>query len=121
MRAIVLLNPNENKEKHDNLDHLLMQKIVLAKFLCDQPYKIVQLNPLQVETFYTIPHALLYDLQKSKDEPLDCLIIYSPQSIHRFVAIYPEKWLMICKYFHDIKTITGAPFYTSTKALRQSL
>jgi len=121
MRAIVLLNPNGNSQNHDKNHHLLIQKIVLEKFLCDQPYKIVQLNSLQVETFYTIPHALLYDLQQTKHEPLDCLIIYSTQIIQRFVSIYPEKWLMICKYFYDIKTITGPQFHTSTKALRQSL
>lgn len=117
MRTIVLLN----RQSGDKDYHLLIQKIVLDKYLNDQPHTLVQLNRFQVESFYTIPHALLYDLQKIKHEPLDCLLIYSTESIQRFVSIYPEKWLMICKYFYDIKTIIGPQFHTASKAWRQSL
>lgn len=117
MRSIVLLNRQSGDENY----HLLVQKIVLDKYLNDQPHTLVQLNGFQVEQFYTIPHALLYDLQKIKHEPLDCLLIYSVESIQRFVSIYPEKWLMICTYFQDIKTITGPQFHTASKALRHSL
>lgn len=117
MRTIVLLNRQPGVQNY----HLLIQKIVLDKFLNEKPHTIVQLNDVQVEKFYTIPHALLYDLQKVKHEPLDCLLIYSVESIQRFVSIYPEKWLMICTYFRDIITVTGPQFHTATKAWRHSL
>lgn len=117
MSTIILLNRQSGVQNH----HLLIQKIVLEKYLNDHSHTIFQLNDFQVEKFYTIPHALLHDLQKVKQEPLDCLLIYSVESIERFVSIYPEKWLMICTYFHDIQTIIGPQFHSELKAWRYYL
>ncbi|MBM7647401.1 hypothetical protein JOC78_000322 [Bacillus ectoiniformans] len=61
----------------------------------------VKLNRFQFNAFYTIPHALLYDLQKS-DLYLDCLVIDSFLSVETFIHIFPEKWVLLTSYFQKV-------------------
>jgi hypothetical protein len=79
----------------------MVQKKALQKYIKEHKINRVKLNPNQLYDFYTIPHALLYDLRK-KDIQLDCLIIFSNQVIEDFIFSYPAKWLIIKSYFKKI-------------------
>lgn len=63
--------------------------------------KRVKLNPNQLYDYYTIPHALLYDLKK-KDIQLDCLLLYSNQAMEDFIYSYPARWLILKSFFKEI-------------------
>jgi hypothetical protein len=61
----------------------------------------VKLNPHQLNNFYTIPHALLYDLRKEKIH-IDYFVYYSSQVINDFIYSYPAKWLLLKSFFKEI-------------------
>jgi hypothetical protein len=104
MKGIVLLNPAFSIGELSKKESLLMQKTLVDKLIDDRKINIVTLNPYQINEYYTIPHALLYDLQYKKPTKIDCLVLYSFETIKRFQLCYPEKWQTLITYFSEIIT-----------------
>ncbi|MDM5213905.1 hypothetical protein ACDZ29_16130 [Peribacillus sp. RS7] len=105
MRGIVLLNPNYRfGDLHTN-ESFTIQKIMTDKYRDEMNISPVILNPYQIHPYYTIPHELLFNLQKRKTDQIDCLILHSIETIERFIYIYPEKWLELCGYFKEIISV----------------
>ncbi|MFD0048724.1 hypothetical protein ACFVHQ_05240 [Actinomycetes bacterium NPDC127524] len=102
MRGLSLINPNCSHSTATKEEFFEIQKILTAAYLKEFSIKEVKLNPYQVYSYYTIPHALLYDLQKSGLNSLDILVIYSYSVIERFADLYPEKWEQLIHSFRKI-------------------
>lgn len=77
------------------------QKESIQRFMDHHRIMKAKLNPQQLYEYYTIPHALLYDLRKNSVQ-LDCLIIYSFQVIKDFIYSYPARWIVLKSYFKEI-------------------
>ncbi|MGG3470705.1 hypothetical protein ABES02_24865 [Neobacillus pocheonensis] len=78
-----------------------LQEQSIKKYIHNQKIEIVRLNPYQLNEFYTIPHALLYDLKKEK-RGFDCFIHYSTDVMEDFIYSYPAKWLILKSFFKEI-------------------
>ena len=78
-----------------------LQKDYLLKYLKEQNFRIECLNPYQLNSFYTIPHALLYDLKEDGGHH-DCLLVYSMEVLDNFISAYPGKWLILKSFFNCI-------------------
>ncbi len=100
MRGICLINEKlsiaESKQ-----ESAVFQLTAMKKFFGDQGMQEMVLNPYQLNNYYTIPHALLFDL-KTKNVQLDFLIIYSMESILEFIELYPAKWVLLKSYFNRV-------------------
>ncbi|MBV7504689.1 hypothetical protein KW850_05345 [Bacillus sp. sid0103] len=81
-----------------------LQEQSLKNFINDQEIQVVKFNPFQLNDYYTIPHALLYDLKKEKVH-IDCFLYYSSQVIEDFVYSYPAKWLILKSFFKELISI----------------
>ncbi|WP_051405069.1 hypothetical protein [Bacillus cihuensis] len=107
MNGIILINPNYAINDTSRQESFIIQKTLLSKYAEENNLQYTILNPYQIHSFYTIPHALLYDLNNMKEGVLDCLLLYSMNTQSRFIGMYPEKWLAIVSFFRNIYTIKG--------------
>ena len=82
-------------------ESIMIQQQTIKKYLEEQNIQVVTLNPYQLNEYYTVPHALLYDLRKANSS-IDYFIYYSQQTVEEFIYTYPAKWLMLKSYFNDI-------------------
>lgn len=97
MRGISFINENLYRK----FGHVDECKKAVQVFMEANDIKIVILNPYQINHHYTIPHALLFDLQKAKIA-MDYLIMYSNQDVDEFINMYPAKWILLKSYFSDV-------------------
>ncbi|MCM3124942.1 hypothetical protein QNH36_06810 [Mesobacillus sp. AQ2] len=104
MQAIYLINEQIHINGCTRDDSFEIQQNALADFIQTKRVVPVKLNPYQLNEHYTIPHALLYDLQFHKRQ-IDCLLMYSDQSITDFAMTYPARWLMLKSYFDRVVTV----------------
>lgn len=102
MKGVYLINEIGGKKMNANKDArtLYCQKVIL-NYMEKNHIQPVKLNAHQINDYYTIPHALLYDLKHTKME-LDYLIIYSRKEIEEFIYHYPAKWLLLKSYFAEV-------------------
>ncbi|RFU62068.1 hypothetical protein [Peribacillus glennii] len=105
MKGIVLLNPHFSIGQLPRTESLLFQKMMVDKLTDEWKVTILQLNPYQIHDYYTIPHALLLDIQTQKPGILDCLFLYSLHTVERFQYIYPEKWEELEGHFSKVVTV----------------
>ena len=105
MKGIILINPRYSINDLNLSDSFAIQKILTEKFMTNQSISQVTLNPNQIYPYYTIPHVLLHHLQKENACSLDYLVLYSLDTVERFIEAYPEKWEELCSYFLHITTI----------------
>jgi hypothetical protein len=82
-------------------ESFVLQKQSLQQYIQDKKIQIGRLNHYQLNDYYTIPHALLYDLKKDKYQ-LDCLVLYSLKVIEDFIYTYPARWLILKSFFKEI-------------------
>jgi hypothetical protein len=87
-----------------NEESKLLQEQSIQKYMKEQRIQAIKLNPYQLADYYTIPHALLYDLKRVKNQ-FDCFIHYSQQAVEDFMYTYPAKWLILKSYFKEIIVI----------------
>jgi hypothetical protein len=78
-----------------------LQEQALLPFIGDKKIQIVTLNQHQLNSHYTILHALLHDLKKQRVS-LDCLVYYCPCVLEDFTRSYPARWLILKSYFHHL-------------------
>jgi hypothetical protein len=104
MQGIYLINEQITINELSRDESTEIQKHAILDFINECGMKPVKLNPYQVYTHYTIPHALLYDLRLHKRQ-FDCLLMYSGKSIEDFSDTYPARWLILKSYFDRILTV----------------
>ena len=101
MKGIYFINEHISLNGLSKEESRILQEQSIKNYIHHQKIEIVKLNPYQINEYYTIPHALLYDLKKEK-RGFDCLIHYSSQVMEDFIYSYPAKWLILKSFFHDI-------------------
>ncbi|MBO0961175.1 hypothetical protein J1P26_15845 [Neobacillus sp. MM2021_6] len=101
MKGIYFINDRIGINGLTREESISLQEQSIKNYLSSQNIQIVKLNPYQLNEYYTIPHALLYDLKKEKSG-FDCFIYYSLQTLEDFIYTYPAKWLILKSYFKEI-------------------
>ena len=104
MKGIYFINDQISLNGLTKEESIAYQEQSLKKFIHDQKIQVVKFNPYQLNDYYTIPHALLYDLKKEKLQ-IDCLLYYSSQMIEDFIYRYPAKWLILKSFFTELISI----------------
>jgi hypothetical protein len=104
MMGIYLINEKIHINGHVQNEVVEIQQKLLLDFMKKERIQPVKLNPYQLNEHYTIPHALLYDLKLHKKQ-IDCLLMYSKESIEDFAVTYPARWLILKSYFDTIVTV----------------
>ncbi|WP_066292095.1 hypothetical protein [Bacillus sp. FJAT-29937] len=97
MKGIYLINEG----RYHNFESKSHCKSLIRSFLKANQIQTVKLNSNQLNDYYTIPHALLYDLKQAK-MLLDYLVIYSNQDVNEFIYMYPAKWVLLKSYFSEV-------------------
>ncbi|MBY0124169.1 hypothetical protein [Bacillus sp. S/N-304-OC-R1] len=97
MKAITFINEGIYR-KVGIMGHC--QKAVQS-FIDANQFQTIKLNPYQLHFHYTIPHALLFDLQQAKAN-FDYLVMYSNNDMQEFIYMYPAKWLILKSYFSKV-------------------
>ena len=101
MKGIYFVNEKISLSGLSEKDSIHLQKSSLTAFIQSRQIQVIKLNPYQINDYYTILHALLYDLKKQKSR-LDCLIVYSQQVIEDYILSYPARWLILKSFFHEV-------------------
>jgi len=101
MKGIYYINDRISLNGLSKEESISLQEQSIKNYLSNQNIQIVKLNPYQLNEYYTIPHALLYDLKKEKSG-FDCFIYYSLQILEDFIYTYPAKWLILKSFFKEI-------------------
>lgn len=104
MKGIYLINERPVLTGLSREESILMQETELKLFLNSHNIEAVTLNSNQLNSYYTIPHALLYDLRLNRVE-LDYLIIHSYEIWEDFIFSYPARWLILKSYFRSVLTV----------------
>ncbi|USK54131.1 hypothetical protein LIS82_21415 [Cytobacillus solani] len=77
MKGIYIINELWQAEDLTREQSIEVQKHALQTYLNEHHISAIKLNPLQIKDYYTIPHALLYDLKQHSGVHLDYLVIFS--------------------------------------------
>ncbi|GAM13585.1 hypothetical protein [Mesobacillus selenatarsenatis] len=104
MQGIYLINEKIHINGRPRNESVDIQQSALLDFMNKESVVPVKLNPYQLNQHYTIPHALLYDLKQHKKQ-IDCLLMYSNESIRDFAVTYPARWLILRSYFDRVLTV----------------
>ncbi|MEH7073249.1 hypothetical protein [Neobacillus drentensis] len=104
MQGIYFINDRICLNGLSKEESVSLQEQSVKKFINDQNIQVIKFNPYQLNDYYTIPHALLYDLKKEKIH-VDCFLYYSSQVMEDFIYSYPAKWLILKSFFKDIITV----------------
>ncbi|UYZ23129.1 hypothetical protein [Mesobacillus jeotgali] len=104
MKGIYLINEKIHINGYVHDESAAIQQAALLDLMNKEGVAPVKLNPYQLNEHYTIPHALLYDLKLHKKQ-IDCLLMYSNESIGDFALTYPARWLILKSYFDRILTV----------------
>jgi hypothetical protein len=101
MKGIYLINERESINGLSKESSSALQKQAILHFIETHQIQVIKLNPYQIHDYYTIPHALLYDLKKENNY-FDCFIYYSDQIVEDFKNTYPAKWFILKSFFKDM-------------------
>jgi hypothetical protein len=104
MNGIFLINEKINLNGLSIQESIKLQKNALLDYIQEQHISVAKLNPFQINDYYTIPHALYYDL-KSNRVQLDCFMMYSEQIIKDYISTYPARWLILKSFFNKVITV----------------
>lgn len=101
MKGIYLINPHWQTRNLSKEECVQLQKKALETYISEQNIFTVKLNQWQLNDYYTIPHALLYDLKQQKTD-LDILLLYSEEVLEDFIDSYPARWLILKSFFKEV-------------------
>lgn len=104
LQGIYFINDRISLNGLSKEESLAFQEQSVKKFIDEQKIQVVKFNPYQLNDYYTIPHALLYDLKKEKVS-IDCFLYYSSQVIEDFIYSYPAKWLILKSFFKEVISV----------------
>lgn len=102
MKGIYIINELWQTENLTREESIKIQKYAMQTYLRENQITAIKLNRLQLKDYYTIPHALLYDLKQHAGIQLDCLVIFSEEAIANFLYSYPARWIRIKSYFNEV-------------------
>ncbi|WP_313799450.1 hypothetical protein [Cytobacillus sp.] len=102
MKGIYIINEQWQAKDLTREQSIEVQKQAMQIYLKENQISAIKLNPLQLKNYYTIPHALLYDLKQHSGNQLDCLVIFSEETIATFLHSYPARWIRIKSYFNEV-------------------
>jgi hypothetical protein len=111
LKGIYFINDRVELDGLSREESFQLQKQALIEFMEQQQIEPVVLNPCQLNSHYTIPHALFYDL-KDSGKQLDCLAFYSPAVLDDFITTYPARWLLIRSYFDQVLAVCHDTTYS---------
>ncbi|MGM0902229.1 MAG: hypothetical protein ACQEXB_14180 [Bacillota bacterium] len=101
MKGVYFINDQIQLNGLSKEESLLLQKQSLIKVIKNNEIQVFALNPYQLNNYYTVLHALLYDL-KSVGAQMDCFAYYSQTVLEDFIYSYPARWLLIKSYFDKL-------------------
>ena len=104
MKGIYFINDKIQLNGLPMQESFQLQEEALVEFLNLHDIQIVAINPDQLNSYYTILHALLYDLKETGIQ-FDCLACYSQAALDDFINTYPARWLILKSYFENILPI----------------
>lgn len=104
MNGIYFINERINLNGLSMEESFSIQQHSILKYIQDRNIQVERLNPYQLNDYYTIPHALLYDLKKAKVQ-IDCFLFHSSDVMEDFIYTYPAKWLIIKSFFREVITL----------------
>ncbi|AIM14883.1 MULTISPECIES: hypothetical protein [Neobacillus] len=104
MKGIYFINDRIQLNGLSIEESIALQENSIKQYMTSRKIQSVKLNPYQLNDYYTIPHALLYDLKKDK-MIFDCFIYYSEQVMEKFIYTYPAKWLILKSFFKEMISI----------------
>lgn len=116
MNGIILTN---KFRKNNNIDPSIsyeMELECISEYVSMNKINLVTLNPHQINHYYTIPEALLYDLKKT-NRKIDCLVMFSMETVYRFSFIFPEYWDQMRAYFTQVRCVSSASKANSLNGL----
>ncbi|MFP7473440.1 hypothetical protein SFC55_20765 [Niallia taxi] len=102
MNAIYFINERISLDGLSKEDSVGIQKQHLLRYIQTNNLNIVKPNIYQINDYYTIQHALLYDLEKFEIEKVDYLLYYSEEVMKDFVYIYPDYWFLLKNHFNFV-------------------
>lgn len=102
MNAIYFINERISLGGLSKEDSVCLQKQNLLKYIQTNNLNIVKPNIYQINEYYTIQHALLYDLEKFEIEKVDYLLYYSEEVMQDFIYIYPDYWSLLKSHFNVV-------------------
>ena len=105
MNAIYFINERISLEGLSKVDSVSLQKEHLLKYIQTNNLNIVKPNLYQINEYYTIQHALLYDLEKFEITKVDYLLYYSQEVMNEFIYIYPDYWSSLKSHFNFVISI----------------
>jgi len=105
MNVIYFINERISLEGLSKVDSVVLQKQQLLKYIQTNNLNIVKPNSYQINNYYTIQHALLYDLEKFKIEKVDYLLYYSEEVMKDFIYIYPDYWFLLQNHFNFVVSL----------------
>nr|WP_263327558.1 hypothetical protein [Neobacillus sp. Marseille-Q6967] len=114
MKGIYFINDRISINGYTKESSFELQQQAILDYVQTHKIEVVKLNPYQFNEYYTIPHALLYDLKKERPY-LDCFIYYSSQTMEDFIYTYPAKWLILKSFFNQMITVDKVPDLTVKK------
>jgi hypothetical protein len=92
LKGIYLIPANDQLDRH---------RCAAISYMQENRIEPVKLNPHQLNDYYTIPHALLYDLKKTRTH-VHYLLIPSEDLIEDFINAYPARWLILKSFFTEV-------------------
>jgi hypothetical protein len=101
MNGLYFINDRISIGGQTREESIILQEQAIKKYLVEQNIQVTPLNPYQLKEYYSVPHALLYDLRIANTS-FDYFIYYSQQAVEEFIYTYPAKWLILKSYFNDI-------------------
>ncbi|WP_437832667.1 hypothetical protein ACQRXC_23985 (plasmid) [Niallia taxi] len=102
MNVIYFINERITLDGLSKEDSISLQKQHLLKYIQTNNLNIVKPNIYQINDYYTIQHALLYDLDKFEIDKVDYLLYYSEEVMKDFVYIYPDYWFLLRNHFNFV-------------------
>lgn len=106
MKGIIFINEHVAFEGLSREESFHVQHKCIMNYVSEKKISLVTLNPEQINPYYTIPHALLYDLRE-QGPVLDCLVTYSDQVLEGFIDMYPARWLLLKSFFKNVISVSN--------------
>ena len=116
MKGIYFINDSLSIEGKTREGSIALQEQAIKKYLTEKNIQVAVLNPYQLKEYYTVPHALLYDLHKEKIG-FDYFVFYSLEAVEDFIYTYPAKWLILKSFFHEVIVIDKKTNSSQKKAI----
>ncbi|CAM3538141.1 hypothetical protein GCM10009865_35980 [Aeromicrobium ponti] len=101
IKGIFFINPHWQSGNLSKEESAQLQKQTLEAYIEEHNILTIKLNQWQLNDYYTIPHALLYDLKQHRAD-LDILLLYSEEVLEDFIDCYPARWLILKSFFNEV-------------------